>query len=88
MAVNPIEKDAVDGPSPIEISRTGRGATGSARPRHRRFKQATCRFRMKAHWLGACRSLLRFFGSIQCSIRCAAIRASKNSARKSSREAR
>jgi hypothetical protein len=29
---------------------------------------------------------VRFFGLIQCSIRCAAIRAFRNSARKSSRE--
>src|SRR5882757_1616149 len=33
------------------------------------------RYRPRAHWLRACRSLLRCFGSIQCSIRFGTIRA-------------
>ena len=37
------------------------------------------RYRTRAHWLRACRSLLRCSGSIRCSIRCATIRVSKNS---------
>src|SRR5712691_7329685 len=37
------------------------------------------RYRMKAHWLRACRSLLRSSGSILCSIRFGMTRASKNS---------
>ena len=39
------------------------------------------RYRTRAHWLEACRSLLRCSGSIRCSIRSGMIRASKNSPR-------
>ena len=41
MAVIPIEKDALDGPAPIEIPRPGGGANGGTRPRHRRFTETT-----------------------------------------------
>ena len=41
---------------------------------------------MKVHWVPWCRSHPRFSGSIRCSIRSGMISASKNSAKKSSRE--
>ena len=44
------------------------------------------RYRTRAHWLRACRSLLRCSGSIRCSIRSGMIRASRNFAKRSSHE--
>jgi len=41
MAANPIEKDAVTGPIPIEILARVGGAYGGTEPRHRRFTETT-----------------------------------------------
>ena len=85
MAVAPIEKDAVVGPAPIEIL-----ARVAARVGEPDRAIAALQKLLSIPYAGAlaqtCRSLPRCFGSIPCSIRCATIRDSKNSARKSSRE--
>ncbi len=85
-AAIPIEKDAVTGPYSDRDPRSRGGADGRARPRHRRFTETTLDTVCRLTSLKALRSLLRCFGSIPCSIRSGMIRASKNSARKSSRE--
>ena len=41
MAAIPIEKDAVNGPVPIEILARVAAQHGRARPRHRRFTETT-----------------------------------------------
>ena len=41
MAAIPIEKDAVDGPAPIEILARVAAGNGGTRPRHRRFTETT-----------------------------------------------
>ena len=77
MAANPIEKDALTG-GPIrsrsspEWRREWESPTAPS-PLYRNYS----RYRTRAHWLRACRSLLRCSGSIQCSIRFGMIRASK-----------
>ena len=85
MAAVPIEKDAVTGPSPIEI--LARVAAQMGEPDR---AIAALQKLLSIPYAGAlgetCRSLLRCSGSIRCSIRSGMIRASKNSARKSSRE--
>ena len=85
MAAVPIEKDAVNGPTPIEI--LARVAAQMGEPDR---AIAALQKLLSIPYAGAlaetCRSLLRCSGSIRCSIRSGMIRASKNSARKSSRE--
>ena len=51
------------------------GSPTAPSPLYRNYSRS----RTLAHWLRACRSLLRCSGSIQCSIRSGMIRASKNS---------
>ena len=83
MAANPIEKDLLTGPSPSSSSQGWRPAWESPTalwPLYRNYSL----YRTLARLLKACRSLPRCSGSIPCSIRYAAIRDSKNSARKSS----
>ena len=41
MAANPIEKDALTGPSSLEILARVAAQHGRARPRHRRFTETT-----------------------------------------------
>ena len=78
MAAIPIEKDALDGPVPIEI--LARVAAQMGEPdRAIAALQKLLSIPYEAHWLGPCRSLLRCSGSIRCSIRSGMIRASKNS---------
>ena len=79
MAANPIEKDVVDGPDPIEI--LARVAAQAGEPDRAIAAYKNCsQCRMRGHYLRAThRSLPRFSGSIPCSIRSGMIRASKNS---------
>ena len=78
MAAVPIEKDAIDGPVPIEI--LARVAAQMGEPdRAIAALQKLLSIPYTAHWLQACRSLPRCSGSIRCSIRSGMIRASKNS---------
>ncbi len=72
----PIEKDAVDGLIPIEVLARVAARMGSPTapsPRYRSYSR--CRTLVHCQ---ADRSLLRCFGSIQCSIRFGMIRGSKN----------
>ena len=77
MAAVPIEKDATEGARSDRVPRPGSGGHGRTRPRHRCFAESYSRYHMKADWLQTCRSLLRYSGSIRCSIRYATIRVSK-----------
>ena len=79
IATNPIEKDVVDGPAPIEI--LARVAAQAGEPDRASPPYRNCsRYRMRAHYLWATRHLLLpCSDSIQCLIHCAAIRASRNS---------
>jgi serine/threonine protein kinase/Flp pilus assembly protein TadD len=85
IAVVPIEKDAVFGPGAIEV--LARVAAQMGEPDR---AIAALQKLLSTPYAGLCleafRSLLRCFGSIPCSIRFGTIRASKNFARKSSRE--
>ena len=75
MAANPIEKDALTGPAPIEILARVAAQAGNPTaplPLYRNYS----RYRT-GHWMGTCRSLPRCSGSIRCSIRSGMIRASK-----------
>jgi hypothetical protein len=79
MAVNPIEKDTLTGPVPIEILARVAAWTGGTRPRHHRFYKNCSRCRTLADWLWArSRLLRRCFSSIQRSIRFGMIRASRS----------
>ena len=78
MAVIPIEKDAVDGPSPIEI--LARVAARMGEP-DRAIAALQKLLSIPYEWRAgseARRSLPRCSGSIRCSIRSGMIRASKN----------
>ena len=80
MAIVPIEKDALTGPGPIEVLARVTAAwenPTAPSPHYKNFYQ----YPMQAHWLRTCRLLLRCSASIRCSIRCGAIRVSKNCAR-------
>ena len=77
MTVVPIEKDAVDGPSPIEILARVSAQMGEP-DRAIAALQKYSRYRIRAHWLLTCRLLPRYSGSIRCSIRSGTIRASRN----------
>ena len=78
IAVNPIEKDAMNGPFSIEI--LARVAVGMGEPdRAIAALQKILSIPYGGALVGACRLLLHYFGSIRCSIRFAMIRASKNS---------
>ncbi len=81
MAAVPIEKDALDGPSPIEI--LARVAAQMGEPdRAIAALQKLLSIPYEGALAGAaCRSLPRCSGSIRCSIRSGMIRASKNSAK-------
>ena len=68
MSVLPLEKDAVDGPVPIEVFAGLQHNLESQTVLLRPYKSCY-RYRPRARWLRACRSLLRFSGSIPCSIR-------------------
>ena len=57
MAANPIEKDALTGPSSDRDPRPGGGADGRARPRHRRFTETTLDTIRWGACLQTCRSL-------------------------------
>ena len=88
MAANPIEKDAVTGPVPIEIlarvaARMGEPDRAIAALQKLLSIPYSGRIRLQA-----CRSLLRCSGSIRCSIRSGMIRASKNSARRRRNQSR
>ena len=75
---SPIEKDALDGPQPIEIlARVAAGQENPTAPSplYRNYS----RYHTRGRWLRACRSLPRCSGSIRCSIRSGRIRASRNS---------
>ena len=79
MAAIPIEKDAIDGPVPIEI--LARVAARMGEPDRaiaalQKLLSIPCTGALAAN---TCRSLLRCSGSIRCSIRSGMIRASKNS---------
>jgi len=76
MAANPIEKDAIAGPYPIEIL-----ARVAARMGEADRAIAALQKLLSIPYAGALvgTPLLRCSGSIQCSIRCGMIRASKNS---------
>ena len=77
MTVIPIEKDVVDGPVPIEI--LARVAAQLGEPdRAIAALQKLLSIPYAGRWLRTCRLLLRYSGSIQCSIRSGTIRASKN----------
>ena len=81
MAVVPIEKDALDGPGPIEILARVAAQTGEP-DRAIAALQKLLSIPYRGALAGAaCRSLPRCSGSIQCSIRSGMIRASKNSAK-------
>ena len=78
MAVVPIEKDAMDGPSPIEI--LARVAAQMGEPdRAIAALQKLLSIPYAGPLAANCRSLPRCSGSIRCSIRSGMIRASKNS---------
>ena len=79
MAANPIEKDAVTGPAPIEIlarvaARTGEPERALAALEKLLSIRTPVRLLLKT-----CRSLLRCSGSIQCSTRSEMIRGFKSS---------
>ena len=85
IAALPIEKDVVSGAGPIET--LARVAAQMGEPdRAIAALQQVLSIPGTAHWTNTCRSLLRCSDSIRCSIRSGMIRASKNSARKRSRE--
>jgi hypothetical protein len=78
IAANPIEKDVVDGPASIEI--LGRVAAQAGEPDRAVAALQKLLSIPKARYLWATRRLPSpSSGSIQCSIRCEMIRASKNS---------
>ena len=78
MAANPIEKDAVDGPIPIEI--LARVAARMGEPdRAIAALQKLLSIPYNGALAAGCRSLLRCSGSIRCSIRFGMIRAFGNS---------
>ena len=78
MAANPIEKDAMDGPAPIEI--LARVAAQMGEPdRAIAALQKLLSIPYAGPLAANCRSLPRCSGSIRCSIRSGMIRASKNS---------
>ena len=80
MAAIPIEKDAVDGPGPIEI--LARVAAHMGEPdRAIAALQKLLSIPYEGALASTCRSLLRCSGSIRCSIRSGMIRVSKNSHR-------
>ena len=86
IAVNPIGKDALTGPVPMEVL-----ARVAARMESLTAPSQLCRNYSRYRTSGftrvlACRSLPRCSGSIRCSIRSGMIRASKNSAMKRGRE--
>ena len=77
MSVLPLEKDAVDGPAPIEV--LARVAAQLGEPDRAIAALQNCyRYLPRAHWLRACRSLPRCSGSTQCSIRSEAINVFRN----------
>ena len=78
MAVVPVEKDALDGPSSIEILARVSAQMGEP-DRAIAALQKLLSIPYEAHWLSACRSLPLCSGSIQCSTRSGMIRASKSS---------
>ena len=88
MAAIPIEKDAVDGPIPIEILARVAARMGEPDRAIAALQKLLSIPYQMAHWLQACRSLLRCSGSIRCSIRSGMIRASKNSPPRPRRKAR
>jgi TolB-like protein/Flp pilus assembly protein TadD len=78
IAVIPIEKDALYGPAPIEI--LARVAARMGDPdRAIATLQKLLSIRPVAYWLNKGRPLLRYSGSIPCSIRSGMIPVSKNS---------
>ena len=86
MAVVPIEKDALDGPGPIEI--LARVAAQMGEP-DRAIAALQKLLSIPDAWPAGsrtCRSLPRCSGSIRCSIRSGTIRASKNSAKRNQSE--
>ena len=85
MAGVPIEKDALDGPGPIEI--LARVAAQIGEPdRAIAALQKLLSMPGDLRLPKTCRSLPRCSGSIQCSIRSGTIRASKNSAKRNQSE--
>ena len=85
MAAIPIEKDAVDGPGPIEI--LARVAAQIGEPdRAIAALQKLLSIPYDGALARTCRSLLRCSGSIRCSIRSGMIRAFRNFAKRSSHE--
>jgi hypothetical protein len=74
IAANPVEKDAVTGPIPIEIlARVAARAWESPTAPSALYRNFSLH-RIQAHSRLAYRSLLRFSGSIPCSIRSGMIR--------------
>ena len=83
VAAVPIERDAVYGLAPIEIPARVAARMGDpdrAIAALQKLLSIPCNGALAA----ACRSLLRCSGSIRCSIRSGMIRASRNSAKRSS----
>ncbi len=76
VAMTPIEKDAADGPMPIEILAQVAARMGEP-DRAIATLQKLLSFCTRAHSPQTCRSLPRCSGSIRCSIRFGMIRASK-----------
>ena len=85
MAVVPIEKDAMDGPSAIEVLARVSAQMGEPDSAIAALQKLLSIPYAVASWLRTCRSLPRCSGSIQCSIRSGMIRASKNSAKRNRR---
>jgi len=78
IAVIPIEKDALYGPAPIEILARVAARMGKLTALSPLYRNCS-RYRPVAYWLNKGRPLLRYSGSIQCSIRSGMIPVSKNS---------
>ena len=86
MAAIPIEKDALDGPAPIEILARVAAQTGEPDRAIAALQKLLSIPYDRRTGCETCRSLLRCSGSIRCSIRSGMIRASKNSAKRNQSE--